>query len=310
MRVKPSTHESYRSSLHLHVLPKLGQQRLTDITPSMLDALYAGLFSHGRILSEAGLSAKTVSNIHSAVHKALADAVDAQLIRRNPATGAKPPRPKTQGNCEIRSWTPSQLKGFLSSVEGHRLATAWLLAAMTGMRRGEVLGTRWQDIDVKERTISVRRALIAVGYDVQVSTPKGGRPRLVDLAPSTVARLEAHRQQQLSEKRRWGREYNDQDLVFCLEDGSPVHPHAFSSAFQKAVRDSGRPRIRLHDLRHTHATIALRAGIPIKVIAERLGHADPAFTMKQYAHVIPGMQAEAAQIFAEIVHRAPNTSDS
>ncbi len=117
----------------------------------------------------------------------------------------------------------------------------------------------------------------------------------------TIEHLRAHRSRQEEQQKEWGSVYKDSDLVFRREDGSPVHADSFTQAFDAEVRRSGLPRIRLHDLRHTHATIALRAGIPVKVISERLGHENPAFTMKQYAHVLPGMQAEVAALVAALV---------
>jgi integrase len=117
----------------------------------------------------------------------------------------------------------------------------------------------------------------------------------------TIEHLRDHRTRQEAQREKWGPGYLESDLVFRREDGSPAHPDSFTQAFDAEVRRSGLPRIRLHDLRHTHATIALRAGVPVKVISERLGHENPAFTMKQYAHVLPGMQAEAAALIAALV---------
>ena len=124
---------------------------------------------------------------------------------------------------------------------------------------------------------------------------------MVDLDPGTIDQLRSHRDRQQEERKEWGTDYRDQDLVFCKEDGTPIHPHTFSQAFERLIAKLDIPRIRLHDLRHTHATIALQAGVPIKVISERLGHETPAFTMKQYAHVIPGMQAEAAELVRQVI---------
>jgi integrase len=147
----------------------------------------------------------------------------------------------------------------------------------------------------------VRHTLVSVNYAIQDSTPKTHQARTIDLDTHTVEQLRAHKRRQEGEPGAWGPGYQPSDLVFRREDGSPIHPDLFSQAFEKLVRDSRLPRVRLHDLRHTHATIALRAGVPVKVISERLGHEDPAFTMKQYAHVIPGMQAEAAALIAALV---------
>ncbi len=126
----------------------------------------------------------------------------------------------------------------------------------------------------------------------------------VDVDNSTVEQLRTHRQRQQQDCEEWVSDYQDQDLVFCKEDGTPIHPHTFSQAFERLIAKTSLPRFRLHDLRHTHATLAIQAGVPVKVISERLGHETPAFTLKQYAHVIPGMQAEAAEAVARLLKQS------
>jgi integrase len=300
-RVKPSTFDSYRRNLELHVIPELGQRQLSSLTPLMLDKLYAELLDGGNRNRSAGLSSKSVRYIHTIIHKALADAVDSDLLGQNVAERAKPPQPRTTISTELRFWEPAELRIFLEQVAGHRLEASWHLAAMTGMRRGEILGLRWKDVDLENARVSIRQALVSVAYEVIASTPKNHQARVIDLDAGTVELLRSHQQHQRSDKDEWGREYIDQDLVFCKGDGSPLHPQSFSQAFERLVAGSALPKIRLHDLRHTHATIALRAGVPVKVVSERLGHETPAFTLKQYAHVIPGMQAEAAKQIATVV---------
>ena len=300
-QVKPSTFDSYRRNIHHHVLPALGGRSLTDIGPSQLNALYADLLEHGRRNGPGGLSPKTVRYIHTIAQKALADAYDAGLVAANAAERAKPPRVRSAAPTELRFWTPEQLRTFLDLIAGHRLEASWQISAMTGMRRGEVLGLRWADLDLERQRIHVRQALVSVAYELIVSTPKNHRARVIDLDTRTVAQLRAHRERQLAEQTQWGTGYRDGDLVVCKENGEPLHPQTYSQAFERLVAKTELPRISLHALRHTHATIALRAGVPAKVISERLGHENPAFTLKQYAHVIPGMQADAAQAVANLV---------
>lgn len=300
-RVKPSTYHSYRSNMEIHVLPALGTRALQQLTAPMLNTLYADLLNHG---GERGpLAAKTVRYIHTIVHKALGDAVDAGILGANIAERAKPPRPNRNGTRTIECWEPSELAAFLESVKGTRLEPAWRLAAMTGMRRGEVLGLRWRDVDFDQSRIAVRNAIVSVAYEVLESTPKSHQARVIDLDPATTALLQRHRDRQAAERAEFGPEYDDRDLVICAEDGSPIHPQSFSQAFDRAVGRIDLRKIRLHDLRHTHATIAVKAGVPVKVISERLGHESPAFMLKQYAHVVPGMQAEAAERIAAVVAR-------
>ena len=303
-QVKPSTFESYRRNMNHHVLPTLGRCSIRDIGPGQLNALYEVLLSTGRRNRPGGLSPKTVRYIHTIVHKALADALDAGLISVNAAERAKPPRPRAATTSESQFWTPDELRCFLDTVEEHRLVAAWHVSAMTGMRRGEVLGLRWVDLDLDAARIHVRQALLSVAYELVVSTPKNHRARVIDLDPGTVDQLRLHRERQIEEGAEWGSDYQSRGLVFCKENGEPLHPQTYSQAFERIVARTGLPRVRLHDLRHTHATIALRAGVPTKIISERLGHESPAFTLKQYAHVIPGMQADAALAIARLVSGA------
>jgi integrase len=130
---------------------------------------------------------------------------------------------------------------------------------------------------------------------------KSHNARVIDLDAETVRKLRLHRRQQNDERAEWGAEYHDQDLVIAKENGNPIHPHTFSQSFERIIQRAGLRTIRLHDLRHTHASLALKTGVPVKVVSERLGHESPAFTLKQYAHVLPGMQAEAARSVAALV---------
>ncbi len=201
----------------------------------------------------------------------------------------------------MKSWSASELATFLKVINEHRFHVAFHLASMTGMRRGEVLGLRWQDIDFGASRLAVRQSLVSVAYEIKLSSPKSHQARTIDLDRETMQLLIVHKEAQREEATSWGLGYQVSDLVFRSADGSPIHPDSFSQAFEVVVRNSRLPRIRLHDLRHTHASLALSAGVPVKVISERLGHESPAFTLKQYAHVIPGMQAEAASLVASIV---------
>ena len=171
---------------------------------------------------------------------------------------------------------------------------------MTGARRGEVAGLRWVDVDLDGARMTIRQALLNGDGEVYVSSPKSGRGRTVDLDQATVDKLRKHRDRQLTEAaatRRWV----DSGYVFTREDGSPLNPATLTRAFRLIVDRSELPRLRLHDLRHTHASIAVKAGVPIGVVSERLGHASPEFTLHRYSHVMPGMQREAADTIARAV---------
>jgi integrase len=187
------------------------------------------------------------------------------------------------------------VRRFLEHVADHRLHALWVLAATTGMRRGELCGLMWQDISLDHGTVAVRRARVPIAGRIAEGTPKSDRARVVALAASSVAALRAHRAQQISERLAWGQGWEDTGYVYTHEDGTPVRPDAVSREFDALVRAAGLPRIRLHDLRHTHATLGLASGIPAKVMSERLGHAKVGITLDLYSHVVPGMQEAAAE---------------
>ena len=175
---------------------------------------------------------------------------------------------------------------------------------MTGMRRGEALGLRWEDVDLEAGRLSVRRALIPNGKVVVVSEPKTARGRRsIALDPATVEVLKSQAAGQLEDQAK-STAWIEGGLVFTKEDGEAWHPEVVSRLFRQAVKRSMLPAIRLHDLRHTHATLALRAGIHPKVVSERLGHATIAITLDTYSHAIPAMQEEAAVLIADLVMAA------
>jgi integrase len=299
--LRKSTFQGYHSAIRSHVLPRLGEMRLQALTPDGLNAFYAALLKEGRRDGKGGLSPNTVHNVHVMLHKALHDAVRWNYFPRNVAEFSDPPRQTSSGKA-MRTWTPEELRSFLLFVENDPLFAAWVLSASTGMRRGEVLGLRWQDIDFDRRRLAIRQTIISIDYRVEISEPKTARGRRsVALDTGTVTALRAHRAAQNQDKLKLGEAYQDMGLVFCRADGTPVHPDRFSQMFDKHVKDSGIPRICLHDLRHTHASLALAAGIHPKVVSERLGHSTVAFTMDVYSHAIPSMEAEAAETIANLV---------
>jgi integrase len=236
------------------------------------------------------------------IRKALGDAVKWNLIPRNVAEFSTPPKLMDSGRKELRTWTADQARSFLDGVTDDRLYAAWLLAVSTGMRRGEILGLRWEDVDLDALRLSVRQTCITVDYRIEFSTPKTKRSRRsIALDRGMVSALRAHRKRQMEERLAIGYLYSDSGLVFTKVDGKPLHPDYFSQAFDRLVRRSRLPRIRVHDLRHTYATLALAAGIHPKVVSERLGHSTVAFTMDVYSHAVPGMEADAAEKIAALI---------
>jgi integrase len=191
---------------------------------------------------------------------------------------------------------------FLEHVRDDRLYAAWRVLAMTGIRRGELLGLSWDAVDLDTARLAITRTLIGGKGAPRFSEPKTKRGRRsVALDSETVTALGEHRERQLDERAAWGPAYEPHDLVFCRENGTPIWPRSFSRSFDNHVRNAGLPRIRLHDLRHTHATLALAAGVHPKVVQERLGHATIAITLDIYSHAVPALQEDAAEKIAALL---------
>jgi integrase len=290
--LRPSTLARYESHVRCAITPALGRLPLQALMPTHLNKLYGDLRTAGR-------APKTIRNIHGVMSKALADAERWGLVGRNVARRADVPalvRPK------LRVWSPEQIRAFLAAVASDRLFAAWLLAATTGMRRGELLGLRWEDIDLDAGVVRVAQARVRAGNQVVAGEPKTARGRrTIALDPATVAALRQHRKRRAKDRLLAGSSYTNSDLVFTMPDGSPIHPNRFSLWFRRRVRAADLPAIRLHDMRHSYATAGLAAGVPPKVISERLGHATVAFTLDTYTSALPAMDKSAADVVAELI---------
>ncbi|MEJ7801903.1 MAG: site-specific integrase [Candidatus Limnocylindria bacterium] len=212
------------------------------------------------------------------------------------------PGPSAPGRSARRRRPSCPLATFLSSVQGDRLYGLWRLAATTGVRRGELLGLRWVDAELERATVRIVRAYVRGAAGLHYGEPKtaSGR-RMIALDPGTVGVLRSHRARQAQERLAWGADYQGGDLLFARENGAPLDPDSVTGFFERIVRGLGLPRIRLHNLRHTHATLALSAGIHPRVVMERLGHSSIAMTLDLYSDSIPAMQAAAADRIAALI---------
>jgi len=296
-----STWDGYRRKIDRHILPSLGRIAIRRLRPNHLEDLYTRMLHPTG--GSPGLAPKTVLEVHLIIRAALNDAVRKGLVTRNVALVAHAPRLRSIPKVEQNAWTAEQLQAFLRAAAGHRFFAAFWVIANTGMRRSELLGLRWADIDLPKGTLSINRGIVAVAYEVHESRGKTRNSRRqLDLDPTTLAIITAWRDWQCTEHNAVG--LDDPTWMFTDATGHPIHPHAISQAFARVVRNADVPLIRLHDVRHTHATLLLKAGVPVKVVSERLGHATPAFTIETYQHVLPGMQAEAARTFEELVSPA------
>jgi integrase len=223
-----------------------------------------------------------VRYLHSIIRKSLADALSWGLVVRNVADAASPPSSKAAKAPPTATWSAAELATFLRSVHGTRLEPLWTLYASAGLRRSEGLALRWSDLDLDTGQLAV-------------AVSKSGRGRSVALDGGTVAVLRSHRKRQAAEKLALGPSYQEEGYTFCRQDGVHYSPTYITRAFREAVARTDLPRIRLHDLRHSWASLALAAGINPKVVSERLGHATVGFTLDVYSHVAPGLQEDAAE---------------
>jgi integrase len=280
--VRASTYERHEAIIRLHIKPSLGRVGLKKLTPAHVRGLI------GEKLN-AGLAPATVRKIHSTLHKALSQAVSDGMVPRN-AADVKAPRPTPE---EMRPLSEAEARAFLEAARetGDRFEALYVLAIATGLRRGELLGLRWDDVDLKRGTLRVGRALVREGGRHALGETKTRRGRRqINLTPRTVNALKTHRKNQLEEKIRRTGLYQDHGLVFASGVGTPLNPeNLVKRSFKPLLKKAGLPEIRFHDLRHTCATLLLGRGVHQKFVQELLGHATIAMTLDTYSHYLPSM---------------------
>lgn len=293
IKVSAKTFERYREIVRCHLAVALGQLRLMDVRPLHIQEYYASALRAGRLDGKGGLSAQTVLHHHRVLREALQQAIRWQLLARNPADAVEPPRPQRRESAVL---SDDQTARLIASADGSRLWIVIVLAATLGLRRGELLALRWQDIDFDNSVVRVRRSLEQIRGGLRFKEPKSARGRRAVALPGfALEALRRHRLNQRKERLLFGASYRDQDLVCARPHGTPMDPGEVTAGFAALVRTVEIPRIRLHDLRHGHATQLLRQGIHPKVVSERLGHSTTAITLDLYSHVAPDMQDEAAR---------------
>ncbi len=306
---RPSTVAGYRGLMECHVLPALGGIELQALNPLHLDGLYSDLLERKR------MAMSSVRKVHVVLGKALSDAERKGFIVRNVARLATPPAAAASKPPEMKFWTPAQLSGFLTANAEHHHYPIIHLATMSGLRRGELAALRWSDVDLHGGTVAVRQATAVVkGKPITGDVKTKRSRRVVDVDPGTVAVLKAVAKKQKENRLLMGAGWTDTGLVFTMPSGEAWHPDTITQAFDRLVTPASkdrafillkqRPRIRFHDLRHTHASHLLAAGVNVKVVSDRLGHASVAFTLDTYAHVMPGQQADAALAVAALLERS------
>ena len=284
-RVQPTTWRSYDAMARIYLRPHLGAVPLTDLTVAGLNLLFVDLLGSGGRRG-GPLSRRTVKYAHAVLHKALADAVREGVLTDNVASHVTVPRidPNRDPLDPVRqTWDAQQAQRFLALTAGQPLHDLWRVALGTGMRRGELLGLRWQDVDLDVPQLRVSTSLAFIDDEPYLKGTKTGHSRVLHLDDDTAAAIA-----------RQPRHDTGLPLVFTTPAGTPWSPQVISDRWRSQWPGLPLPRARLHDLRHVHATLLLQQGVSIKVVSSRLGHRTIALTMDVYAHVLPAMDQDAA----------------
>lgn len=287
--LSPRTAEGYEHICNHHFIPCIGDLRLNGLRPDHLQNFYSAQLS-------SGLSAQTVRHHHTCLHKALQTAVEWGLLAINVANSVTPPR--AQG-VEMQTWDEDEISSFLEAARQTQYYALFHTALFTGMRRSELLALRWCDLDLLLCQIYVSRSLhVLIGGQTIIRQPKSAKGRrMIALSPLTASVLRDHREKQSLERGMLGKPMNGEDFVFSNAEGKSLLPNSVTHAWIKLVRRTGIKPIRMHDARHSHASLMLKQGAHPKVVQERLGHASIQITLDTYSHVAPGLQEAAAARF-------------
>jgi len=296
--VKPSashrTHSTHTQQVYTHIAPTLGRIKLKDLRKAHIDRLY-------REKLDARLAPSTVRRVHAVLHKALEEAVKGDLIPRNPAAHANKPKAQQE---EIEPLDASQAAAFLEAGRGDRFEALYVLCLMCGLRQGEALALRWQDVDLEGATLRVNRQLQRVrgGGGLRFSKPKNASRRIVGLPQQAVSALNSHRKRQLEEKLRAGPLYQDGGLVFASGQGKPLDAqNVVNRHYKPLLKRAGLPPVRFHDLRHSCLSLLAQRGEPIRDLQALAGHATAAFTLQRYTHHYKASAKRTANAMGEIL---------
>ena len=293
-RLRPLTYASYRVNVEKHLVPTLGRYRLDQLTP-----LHVQEMMNERLAT--GLSTKSVAYIHQVLRTALGLAVRWDMVSRNVARLVDRPRIQRK---QIKPLTPDEARSFLAAVRGHRLEALFSVALALGLRQGEALGLRWDDIDFTAGTLRISHQLQRIDSKLTLVAPKTEKSRRTLVMPSMIVeRLREHEKRQVVEKLWAGYKWQESGLVFANRVGQPTQARRVIEQFHEALAQAGLRRVRFHDLRHSCATLLLVQGVSPRVVMEVLGHSEIALTMNAYSHVVPELQREAAQRMQAILER-------
>ncbi len=293
LELRPSSMIHYEQIVRMYLKPGLGEIALRNLQFEQIQ----GFYSH---LIKQNVGVPTIRKIHHVLHCSLNFAVETGKIGQNPASFAHPPQKITH---EMKILDESQSSQFLIAIINHRWEALFRLGLVTGMRQMEILGSKWYDLDWLRKTIKVERQLVrSDGTGVKFLPPKteNGK-RVIDLDDITIQILRKHYEKQQAQRLEAGEEWEEFGLIFTSSNGTPIHIRNLLREFHKLLENSGLPRIRFHDLRHTAASLMLNHGVSVIVVSKRLGHARPAITENIYAHALPSMQAEAAKLISDLI---------
>lgn len=315
--IRPSTARSYTDLANRYLKPRLGHTTLAKLRAHHFSTAYREILAERRaaiadaqaerdigrhVVMPRSINPTTIRRIHAVASRALSSAVSGGLIPQNPASNAELPK---AAKSKVQPWTPEQYVYFLRKTEDERLHIAYWLLGHTGLRRGELAGLTWDDIDLTAGKISVTRARVSVGFEVLDSQTKSDAgQRVIKLDAGTVERLKAWRKRQLEERLTAGTAYNDQGFVLSNELGEPVHPELISKTFRRLAGKHGLPVIKLHALRHQYATALKAAGVKIDVASKLLGHSSITVTNDIYGHLWDDTAEEANEGVAAVYRDA------
>lgn len=295
-----TTYENYSCIVKTHIRPLLGTIRLDKLKTEEIQELLR-LKLNGDKAGMGKLSSKTVILIHMIINSAIKQAMRSGILTCNVAERVTLPKKVRK---EIHPMSKGQIHQFLAAIANDRMFAAYYLLLATGMRRGELLGLKWSDIDFNNKCLRINRALAKTNTcGAQFSDTKTQRSRrMIPLESEAIQILKRYKQRQTGEKGDLGEAYQDQDMVFCRGDGVPMHPDVFTHRFIKLTKKAGMIGFRVHDLRHTFATIALGDGIHPKIVQEILGHSNINTTLDIYSHVLPGLKEQAMDRMGSILN--------
>jgi integrase len=318
-RTGEKTRADREMHMRVYVVPRIGGLKLEEVSGDELTLLYDDLAARGRTRGPHpefghGLSPTTVRRIHTMLHKAFADAIRWGLLERNPCDRADPPSTtevKGRARSARQTYSWDQLVRFLEVASDDRLFAMWHLFVTTGMRRSEVAALLWRNVDLDTGLLSVTRAAVEVKGKVHERelTKSSSSRRAIELAEQDVGVLRQHRKVQLEEQIALHGPWREAERVFTSPVGGRLYPPDITRAFHVLTNRADLPRIRLHDLRHTFATLSLKSGEPAKIVTERLGHSTAAYTQDAYQEVMPGMQRDAARRFGQRLQRPPSAHE-